>query len=182
MIWIRVKFASHALGQEKKVANGQQWHPTRFRGTIPILSTREGWPPTESRSVHHRRLSGLEVKTHSNGMMVWFRGMISIKRARARSPYEANHNATAARLSYCWIDSIGDKLFAILKSLIILSILDGSGHIYMGFVLKWLYVYGHISFYNGLFLEQLATCLFYLNWHILHEIYSKSYRLLASRL
>ena len=33
-------------------------------------------------------------------------------------------------------NSIGDKLFAILKSLIILSILDGSGHIYMGFVLK----------------------------------------------
>ena len=42
---------------------------------------------------------------------------------------------------------VGDKLFAIPKSLIILSILDGSGHIYMGFVLKRIIrIWTHITF------------------------------------
>ena len=65
--------------------------------------------------------------------------------------------------------SFGDKSFAIPKYLIFLSILDGSGHIYMGFVLKWfIRIRTHVT-YNVLFLEQLTTHLFYLNWHILHR-------------
>ena len=63
--------------------------------------------------------------------------------------------------------SIRDKLFAILKSLIILSILDGSGTFIWDSYWNGLYIYGHILRSNWLFPEQLATYLFYLNWHML---------------
>ena len=79
------------------------------------LTATESRPFTTQCSPRRCRVSGarsrfprselsLRVQTHSNGMMVRFRGTISIKSARARSLYEANHNATAARLSYCWIE------------------------------------------------------------------------------
>ena len=77
---------------------------------------------------------GTNTQQWHDGLIPWYNLYQERKREIARA--EAYRNATAARLSYCWTDSIGDKLFAILKSLIILSILDGSGHIYMGFVLK----------------------------------------------
>ena len=41
----------------------------------------------------------------------------------------------------CPTIDIGDKSFAILTSLIVLSILDGSGHVYMGSVLKMVHMY-----------------------------------------
>ena len=88
------------------------------------------------------------LQVHGNGIetrLPWDDLYQEHKRETTRAG--TNHDAAAARLSCCWIDSIGDKLFAILKSLIILSILDGSGHIYMGFVLKWfIYIRTRITF------------------------------------
>ena len=56
----------------------------------------------------------------------------------------------------CWTDSIGDKLLAILKSLIILSILDGSGHTYLyGIRTEMVYMYADTYYIlTGCFLNS----------------------------
>ena len=64
------------------------------------------------------------LQAHGNGIetqLPW--DNLYQERKREITCAETNHDATAARLSCCWIDSIGDKLFVILKSLIILLIL-----------------------------------------------------------
>ena len=64
--------------------------------------------------------------------------------------------------------SIRDKLFAILRYLIFLFILDGSGHIYLGFVLKWLIrIRAHITLYLAVSWTA-NNILFYLYWQTLH--------------
>ena len=99
-----------------------------------------------------------------------YRGTISIKSARERLlpiGSKSEYRRSPPGLSNCWIDSIGDKLFAILKSLIILSISTDPDTFTWDSYRNGLYIYGHILHFNWLFLEQLATYLFYLNWHML---------------
>ena len=121
----------------------------RLRGTISIKSSRE-------RSPVRKRIRISPQPTWSKGckhtaMALRFDYVVqSLSRAQERDHPCGNksecHCGTPG-LFNCWTDSIGDKLFAILKSLIILSILDGSGHIYMGFVLKWfIHIRTHITF------------------------------------
>ena len=109
----------------------------RFAYAVQSLSrAQERDRPCGNKSESHHSPPGLKVTNTQQwhgDWLPWYNLYQERKREITRA--EKNRNATTARLSYCWTDSIRDKLFAILKSLIIL------------FVLKWLTrIRTHITF------------------------------------
>ena len=136
---IRATFAPPTFEDKERLQAHCSGIEICLRGTISIKSARERSPVRKQIRIPPQPAW---PKGYKHTAMAWWLASVvqSLSRAQERDHPCGNksecHRGTPG-LFNCWIDSIGDKLFAILKSLIILSILDGSGHIYMGFVLKW---------------------------------------------